>query len=150
LLNEQIDWATRQPGVFSRFGPYDTEAYFGRVRNARELVQTAEEQAVKSDLKERAAWLRANEAIRDAEFGYRDLAREHARRALAVAPGPDTQVLALLSMAETGEPTRARELTNQLKDKFPSGTLLQNYWIPTILAETELALNNPLGAIELL
>src|SRR5262249_49583271 len=73
-----------------------------------------------------------------------------ARRALAVAPGPDTQVLTLLSMAETGEPTRARELTNQLKDKFPSGTLLQNYWIPTILAETELALNNALGAIELL
>ncbi len=129
---------------------YETEAYFGHARNARELLRAAAESAIRNDLRERAALLWANEALWDAEFGFRETARVRAREALASEPGSDTEVLALEVLAECGDGTRALERVNRLKGKFPSATLIENYWIPTILAEVEIASNHADKAIELL
>ena len=41
-------------------------------------------------------------------------------------------------------------LADELNKKFPSDTMLQRYWLPTIHASIELARKNPLAAIEAL
>jgi eukaryotic-like serine/threonine-protein kinase len=150
LQHEQTEWASHETGALARFGLYETEAYFGHARNARELLRAAAESAMHNDLRERAALLWANEALWDAEFGFRETARVRAREALASEPGPDTEVLALEVLAECGDGTRARERVNRLKGDFPLSTLIENYWIPTILAEVEIASNHSDKAIELL
>ena len=150
LLLAQIEWATRDPRTLARLGDFDTEAHFGRLRNARDLSRVAEESAVHSDFKERAALLHAAEALREAEFGNHGVAREEAQIALASSPGSDTQVLAALALAQGGDVFRARQIADDLSNKLPSATLIQNYWLPTIRAQIEIASNNPAKAIELL
>jgi len=150
LLQAQIEWAARDSRTLARLGHSDTEAYFGRLRKARDLSRAAEESAVHSDFKERAALLHATEALREAEFGNHGVAREEVQIALASSPGSDTQVLAALALAQGGDERRARQIADELSNTLPSATLIQNYWLPTIRAQIEIASNNPAKAIELL
>jgi len=150
LLKEQLEWAAHETGGLARFELYETEAYFGHARKSRELLQSAAETAMHIDLKERAAQLLAGEAVWEAEFGFRELAREHALQALASEPGPDTEVLALTALAELDDSAHVREQVSRLKEKLPSATLIENYWAPTILAEIEIASGSAEKAIELL
>jgi eukaryotic-like serine/threonine-protein kinase len=150
LLQAQIEWAARDPRTLARLGHSDTEAYFGHLRKARDLSRAAEESAVHSDFKERAALLHAAEALREAEFGNHGVAGEEAQIALAPSPGSDTQVLAALALAQGGDGLRARQIADDLSNRLPSATLIQNYWLPTIRAQIEIASNNPAKAIELL
>jgi tetratricopeptide (TPR) repeat protein len=150
LLQAQIEWAARDPRTLARLGHSDTEAHFGRLRKARDLSRAAEESAVHSDFKERAALLHAAEALREAAFGNHGVAREEAQIALAPLPGSDTQVLAALALAQSGDEFRSRQLADELSDTLPSATLIQNYWLPTIRAQIEIASNNPAKAIEFL
>jgi eukaryotic-like serine/threonine-protein kinase len=150
LLQEQVDWAMHKPEELAFLGTADTEAYFGRLAKARELSRLAEDYASRTDFKERAALLHAGEALREALFGNTEAAREQSRAALDAGPGPRAQVLATFALAHTGDVVRARELTDELRHKFPISTLVQNYWIPAIRAQIELASNNPAKAVELL
>jgi eukaryotic-like serine/threonine-protein kinase len=150
LLQAQIEWAARDPRTLARLGHSDTEAYFGHLRKARDLSRAAEESAVHSDFKERAALLHAAEALREAEFGNHGVAGEEAQIALAPSPGSDTQVLAAMALAQGGDGLRARQIADELSNTLPSATLIQNYWLPTIRAQIEIASNNPAKAIELL
>jgi tetratricopeptide (TPR) repeat protein len=149
-LQEQMDWASHEPGAPAFLGHSDTEAYFGRLRKARELSQSAEEFSLRNDYKERAALFHAAEALREAEFGNAGAARAQALAALAAASGPDTRVLAALALAQTGDAARARKLADQLNERFPSATLIGNYWLPAIRAELEIVSSNHNKAIELL
>jgi tetratricopeptide (TPR) repeat protein len=128
----------------------DTEAYFGRLESARDLSRRAEESAIQNDLGERASLMHATEAVREAEFGNTEAARRQARIALAAAPGPDSQALAALALAKAGGTAQARKLMDQLNTAFPSSTLIQNYWLPTIAAEIQVQAGNASRAVELL
>ena len=149
LLQEELDWANGESGLLAQLGHYDTEAYFGRLAKARQLFKIAVDVALRTDFRERAAWLLASEALLEAEFGNPALAGERAQRALAGNPGPDVQVLSALALAQT-DSSRAREIAEQLDQGYPSAPLIQNYWLPAIRAEIEIALKNPSNAIELL
>jgi len=150
-MKEQIDWAAHRPGAEAiTVAHSDTEAYFGRLGEARRLSQLAEESALSNDFKERAALLHASEALREAEFGNREAARAHARDALKAAPGRDAQVLAALSLARTGNAAASRQVADHLNASFPSATLIKKYWLPAIGAELEIASGHYTGAIDLL
>jgi tetratricopeptide (TPR) repeat protein len=146
LLQEQIDWAAQDPGALARMGHSDTEAYFGHLRKARELSKNAEDSAAHNDFKERAVLFRAGEALREAEFGNSTVAIEHAQSALANSPGIDTQVVAALALAQSGDTLRAREVAARLSNTLQHASLVQNYWLPVIRAQIEIASNNPANA----
>jgi eukaryotic-like serine/threonine-protein kinase len=46
--------------------------------------------------------------------------------------------------------TRAQTLVDELNRQFPSETLLQKYWLPTVRGSLELARKNPARALEAL
>jgi serine/threonine protein kinase/tetratricopeptide (TPR) repeat protein len=123
-----------------------TETYFGRLKKARELLKRATELAQRANLKESEA-LEVLEAVDEAEFGNPDFAKPGATGALALSSGRLALRNASLTLARLGDVNRAQALALELSKRFPSDTLLQRYWLPTIRASIELARKNPSGAI---
>jgi tetratricopeptide (TPR) repeat protein len=152
MMQQQMTWSAGKSGVEDSFLSMqaDTEAYFGRLEQSRELARKAADVARHNDTKETAALWEANAAVREAEFGNLAQARQLAISALSVAPGRDVQIVAALALARAGEAGRAQELVNTLNTAFPVGTLMQNYWLPTLRAMLELHRGNAAKAIALL
>lgn len=59
----------------------------------------------------------------------------------------DGRVAAALTLARTGEAPRARALAEELQKSYPTHTMLQLYWLPTINAAIDLTKGNSSQAI---
>lgn len=129
----------------------DTEAWYGRLENARELTARAMDSARLNDARERSATYQASAALRDAEAGYRKQARDEAARAMELAPSNrDVLAVSALALARAGDLTTAENLVSLLDKTFPLDTLVQRYWLPTIRAAVALQRKDPNRAIGLL
>ncbi len=125
----------------------DTEAYYGRLANAREYLRRA---VAGHDNNDPTLAYVAVGALREAEVGNRQLAKKQA--SAAIAHGPEEQVLFLgaLALARAGERRKALALVRDLNRRFPKDTILNSYWLPTIRAAVELDHGAPSQAIEYL
>jgi tetratricopeptide (TPR) repeat protein/predicted Ser/Thr protein kinase len=151
-MQRQAAWGAGKPGDEDLLlsAQSDTEAYYGRLRKARELSHRAMESAKHVDAKETAALWQANAALREAELGNAAPARQEAKQALSLAPGRDVEVLAGLALARAGDAAQAQAIADKLNRDFPQNTLLQSYWLPAIRAAVELNSGNAEKAITLL
>lgn len=151
-MEEHAVWGVGKPADEDSllYTQSDTEAYHGRLARARELSRRAVESARRAGSNETAAIWQASAALREAEFGDLNVARQQADAALALAPGRPVKVLAALALARGGEPVRAEELGEELARTSPNDTLLQAYWLPSIRATVEIGRHSPTKAIELL
>src|ERR1700752_5401902 len=103
-MERQVAWAAGKPGsedILLSFQS-DTEAYYGRLAKARDLSRRSVDAAVRNDSKETSALWQVNAALREAEFGNIDAAKQAVAAALALAPGRDVKVLAALTLARIG------------------------------------------------
>jgi eukaryotic-like serine/threonine-protein kinase len=128
----------------------DTEAWYGKLKNARELSQRAMESAGHNDAKETAAAYQALAAVREAETGNRERARSDVKDAFRLAVNRDVQTLGALALARAGDTAGAEKLAVKLDKAFPLDTLVQTYWLPSIRAAVALRRKDPNRAIELL
>jgi len=128
----------------------DTEAWYGKLNNARDLTRRATDAAEHNDAKETAAWYQAEAALREVESGNREQARAEADAAVKLAPNRDVRAMAALALALAGDMAGAEKLAAALDKTFPLGTLVQRYWLPTIHAAVALQRKDPNRAIELL
>jgi tetratricopeptide (TPR) repeat protein len=152
-MGRQLTWSASKLGDEDLFlsAQSDTEAYYGRLRKAREFSQRAVESALRSEAKETAAIWNANAALREAEFGNFDHARGAAIAALALVPGGRmVRAFSAAALARAGDMTRAESMMADLAKSNPSNSLLNFYWLPTIRAAIELDHANPEKAIEFL
>ena len=69
----------------------DTEGWYGKLKNARELTRRAMDSAQHNDAKESAAAYQAAAALREVEAGNREQARAEANAALKLAPNRDVR-----------------------------------------------------------
>ncbi|MGA9805565.1 MAG: protein kinase [Terriglobales bacterium] len=127
----------------------DTEAWYGKLKNARELTQRAMESAQHNDAKEAAAAYQAAAALREVE-GSRKQAVADANAAVKLAPNRDVRAIAALALARAGDTAEAERLAAELDKTFPLDTLVQRYWLPSIRAAVALAHKDPNRAVELL
>ena len=151
-MQEQLDWAMGKPGAEDMMlsTQSDTEAYFGRLTKAREFSQRAVDSATRADARETAAMWRANEALREAEFGNAAEARKKAGQALGLTDGRDVEILSALSYARAGDVADAQKLADKLDRESPLDTMIQSYWLPTIRGAVELSRGHGQKAIDLL
>jgi tetratricopeptide (TPR) repeat protein/predicted Ser/Thr protein kinase len=151
-MQEQLDWSVGKPGAEDLMlsTQSDTEAFSGHLAKAREFSQRAVDSATKADARETAAMWRANEALREAEFGNTAQARKVAGQALALTTGRDVEILAALAYARAGDPAAAQKLADQIDRESPLDTVIQGYWLPTIRAAIELDKGNAQKAIDLM
>jgi DNA-binding winged helix-turn-helix (wHTH) protein/tetratricopeptide (TPR) repeat protein len=149
-MAQQVAWALGKPGDEAPLLCFqaDTEAYYGRLKKARELSQRTIASAIRSDSKEEAALFQVIAALREAEFGETTQARRGVADALALGVGRDAKVLAALTLARTGDTVNARALLEELQKSYPSNTLLKIYWFPIVNAAIALQGKNPSQALD--
>jgi tetratricopeptide (TPR) repeat protein/predicted Ser/Thr protein kinase len=128
----------------------DTEAWYGKLKNARELTRRAMDSAQHNDAKETAATYQAAAALREVESGNRKQALAEADAAVKLAPNRDVRAMAALALARTGDTAAAQKLAAELDKRFPLDTLVQRYWLPTIRAAVALQRKDPNRVVELL
>jgi tetratricopeptide (TPR) repeat protein len=151
-MEEQVAWALGKPGDEDLLlsAQSDTEAYYGRLSKARDFSRRAAESAIRTDSKETAALWQANAALREAELGNAESAKQDAALALTLSSGRDVKTVAALTLARIGDAPRARALVQQLRNDYPTNTMLKLYWLPTINAAIELSRHTPAQARVLL
>jgi hypothetical protein len=128
----------------------DTEAWFGKMKGARDLTQRAADSAQHNDAKENAAQCLASAALREVAAGNRDRAITDARAALKLAPNRDGRAMTALALALADDTAAAEKLAADLNSEFPLDTMIQKYWLPTIQGAVALQHKDPRRAIELL
>jgi eukaryotic-like serine/threonine-protein kinase len=128
----------------------NTEAWYGRLKAARELTRRAADSAQHNDRKEAAARYLAQGAVREVESGNRQQARGDADASVKLAPKGHWRAIAALALARAGDTAGAEKLAAQLDKDFPLDTLVQRYRLPTIRAAVALQRKDPNRAIELL
>ena len=151
-MAQQVSAATGKPGTEDQLLALqsDTESYFGRLTKARELSELAQSSALHAGANEAAGLWQLAGALHEAELGDSSRARQQAAAALAGSPGKNVRILAALALARSGDGKRAGALADELAKQYPSDTLVNNYWVPTIRAAAALDAKNPSAAIEAL
>ena len=99
----------------------DTEGWYGKLKNARELTGRAMDSAQRNDAKETAAGYQAAAALRDVESGNREEARGEAYAALKLAPNRDVRAVATLALARAGDTAGGGEVGGRTRQDLPAG-----------------------------
>jgi tetratricopeptide (TPR) repeat protein len=128
----------------------DTDAYFGRLAKARQFTQRARDSALHTGAKETAALWQLDGALHEAELGDPQRAGREALEATTSGGGKNVQVLAALALARSGNRQPAQALADDLAKNYPSDTIVNNYWLPSIRAALALDEKNPSAAIDAL
>ncbi len=124
----------------------NTEAYYGHFERAGEIARVAAEQMEHDGFGESAADCLAVAAVREAEVGSAG-ARDFITRAGKLARGRDVLALTALVAARLGELKPAETQSAALDKQYPSDTVMQQYWLPTIRAAMDLRQGKSLSAI---
>ncbi len=128
----------------------DTEAWQGKLKEARELTRRAMDSAQRNDAKETAAVYQASAAVREVESGNRELALADAHAALKLTSNRDVRSVTALVLARANDTAAAEKLADELDEAFPLDTIVQKYWLPTIRAAIALGHKDGKQAIEVL
>jgi len=151
-MEQLLSWSNGKPGIedYMLSIKSDTEAYFGRLVKSRVVSKQAADTAKRNNQQETAALWLLNAALRDAEVGNAELAREQVRASLALASSRNLQILSALALARAGGAVRAQRLTEELSRHVAATSVTSAYWISTIRAAIELERKHPAQAIKLL
>ena len=150
-MQEQSLWATGKPEEDGQLSDEsDTEAYYGRLRKARELTRKAVESAKRNGSTNTAALWQVNEALREAEFGNTALARKAVADAMSLSSRPDIELLGALALARSGDTAQSSALADKVAAEFDRDTMIQAYWLPIIRAAIAIDRGDSQKAMELL
>jgi len=128
----------------------DTEAWHGRLATARETTRRAVEAARRHDAAETAAGYLAVAALREVESGNGPQAVADVQEAMHLKPSRLVSEMTAIVLARTGDGKGAEAIASDLARQYPSDTLMQRYWLPSIRAAGALARKDPKGAVEAL
>jgi serine/threonine protein kinase/tetratricopeptide (TPR) repeat protein len=151
-MKEQVDWAAGKPGAEDMLlsAQSDTDAYAGRLGDGNALSERAVDLAKHNDAVETGAAWKANEALRQVEFGNLAAGRQAATDALTLSGGRDVEVMAGLALARAGDVAKAQQLADKLDREWPLDTMMQGYWLPTIRGAISLNKGDGKNAVDLL
>ena len=128
----------------------DTEAYHGRMKNARRLFDEAREVTGSGGNEGGAAFYWMLKALREVWIGNSDLAERHASEALALDGDTIIKSEVALVFARSGNLATAEKLTEQLNSEYPRDTMVQNLDLPCIRAVIAIGEGDGTQAIRIL
>ncbi len=149
-MDRQLASASNKPAnaAFMLRAQANTEAYYGRFAKARELTRRAVDSALGSDQKELAARILIRSALSEVLADNLAEARQQTVQALNHASFEYLQSMAALTEATAGDSVQAEKTANTLDKAYPSDTMLQAFWLPTIRAAIEINRQQPAKAVE--
>jgi eukaryotic-like serine/threonine-protein kinase len=107
-------------------------AYFGHLREAREISQRAIDRAHRLGKLDSAARFEAEAAIREAFFGNAQMAKADAFAALKLSKSRDSQYGAAFALALAQDSSQALALADDLERRFPEDTVVRFHYVPSI------------------
>ena len=128
----------------------DTEAWYGRLKNSRELARRAMDSAERNEARETAAGYQVAEALFEVDSGNREQGLADVRAAMKLAPNPEVQEIAAVALARAGDTASAEKLADDLDKSYPLNIMIQRYWLPVIRAAVAMQRKDPNLTIELL
>ena len=152
-MEEQLKWFAGRPDDESTGLSLnsDSQAYGGRLAKARELTKQAVDSAKRTDDKESASVYLANLGLEQAAYGYAAAGRQSVDEALTLSSAsPGAAIVAALTFAVAADTAHAEPIVRDLTKRFPVGTHMQFFWLPTIHAQLELDRRNPSRALDAL
>jgi len=148
-MRQQLDWARGKPDEYiSLDWQTGAAAFAGQLRRAQELARRAIEQSARGDTQEVAARFAIEQALRSAVFGDCRQARAGAAQALKLARRRLPLTSAALAFALCGEGNQSKLLVDEIAQRFPTDTLINELWLPLIQAAVELQRGNAAQAID--
>lgn len=149
-MKQQLDWSGGKSPLLLNTWQAQAAEFYGQVTKANQFGDLAIEYAERTDLKDSAAQLIAQKAIRAATF--RDCGKVGALTSKALSFSRDLSNLqhSAKALAACGQAPAAQFLVKEMQDRFPQDTLLHSVWVPLISAQLELARGNAAQAIQLL
>ena len=149
-MQKHLAWGAGKPGDEDSLLAIqaDTEAYYGRLKKARDFSGSAAASALRAGSKETAAYWHMLAALHEAELGETGSARQAVRAGWALSP--NATGMAALAMARSGRIDQAKALADDLEKASPADTLVKTCWLPTINAAIELKKGNSSQALAFL
>jgi tetratricopeptide (TPR) repeat protein len=152
-MEQEQQWFAAKPSLES-FGlslASDTEAFAGRLTQARELNTRAADSFLRTDSKEGAALQWERDALREAAFGEFSEARRAADMGMRLYSASEgVRVEAALAYAMAGDSSQSESLVRELNERRPLDTQMQSLWLPLIRAQLALNRKVPAAAIKAL
>lgn len=148
---EQIAWAKGRTDEYRAvYWLVQSSAFSGKWRESDENLRRAIELALRADAKEVVAGYTADQALRAAWLGQFAQSLTLAQSALNVERNRNVLTRVALAFALAGEAGKAQALIEELEQKHPKDTLVNQVWLPEIKAAIQLRKNNAQAALELL
>jgi tetratricopeptide (TPR) repeat protein len=149
-MAREVTWSVGKPGYEDAFlnNEAGTSAYYGKVKQSRELTDRAMALAEHEQRRDTAANYQASQALAEALFGNGVEARERATVALKLSSFRFVKSLAAATEALLGDIAPTQALASELDKRFPDDTLLQKSGLPIIHALLALNHNDARAAIE--
>ena len=126
------------------------KAWYGKLKNARELTRRAMDSAQHNEAKEAAAMLSGRGGAARSGIGQPGAGTCRSQCGIEAGPEPRCAGHGGAGSGAAGDTARAEKLAAELDKTFPLDTLVQRYWLPTIRAAVALERKDPNRAIELL
>jgi Tfp pilus assembly protein PilF len=148
-MRQELDWGkTRQSDQWQfSVAASSTAASHGEVAQARALDRVAQQQAKAAGNLEQIGLLSAVSAGQEAELGNLADARQQATSVQQAGSSRDSMITAGLALASVGEVAQAEKLAEELGRQFPSDTIIQACWLPTMHAMIALDRKDPKQAL---
>jgi tetratricopeptide (TPR) repeat protein/predicted Ser/Thr protein kinase len=125
-------------------------AAIGKVRQMRELMSRAVEQAKRLGMSEVSANLLVRNADAEANFGYTAPAAEALNSAIALSRDPIFLLSAADVLATLGQGSKAEALMEEGSKARPDDTLVQNVEVPRVTARVQMHQGKPAAALQAL
>jgi pentatricopeptide repeat protein len=151
-MKRQLDWLAGKPGyegtVLAQEG--NQAAYEGQLKKARDLALRAVNSGLRPASSLRVASVQAGVASVEAIFGQMAEARQDAQSATSASNSRDVDVNASMALALAGDTARAQAIHDDLSNRYPQDTLIQNVFLPGLRAAIEYGRGNFAKTTELL
>ena len=148
-LQEQITWAKGRTDEYRAvYWLAQSSSFGGRWRESNEHLRRATELAERAEAKEVVASYTADQALRAAWLGQFTQSVALAQSALNVERNRNVLTRAALAFALAGDAGKAQPLIEELEQKHPKDTMVNQVWLPEIKAAIELRKNNAQAALD--
>jgi DNA-binding winged helix-turn-helix (wHTH) protein/tetratricopeptide (TPR) repeat protein len=151
-MQHQMQWAHGNPEESLALDDAAWVAmYRGKISEARGLFSSARQNALQNNSIETAAYFQLDQAILEADLGYRQEAREDALSVLKLTfESPSEQAYAARALARVGEVSQAQAVAQKAAAQAPLDTILNSAMLATVDAAVQLQMHEPKAAIQAL
>jgi serine/threonine protein kinase/tetratricopeptide (TPR) repeat protein len=150
-MKQQVEWTNGKPGEYAAQNwQAERAAFLGQSRKANEFSSRAADLAQRRNLKEVVAQIVAEDAAQDALFGDCKQVKEKTAKALAITRNQRAWRIAASALAVCGEFKQMQAITDELVERYPKDTVLNEVFLPLIHGQAEMYRANAAHAIQLL